>query len=334
MLSEIMRAHVKQEGKGRRVYTVGNIGKPFASAADSMEPGSIVVLEISSYQLEDSSHFRPRVSAVLNITPDHIDHHGSMKKYIAAKAKIFAGQKERDAFITNGVDKTCVKMIKNAAGRVFTFSSTPRHSVRVDVFYDGDELIFSNGCRLRPPKLLLGIHNIENAMAASLMAFAAGVKQSAVQAGFDTFNCIEHRIEYFAEFKGIKFYNDSKATNIDSTITALKALQSKNKIWLILGGRGKGSPYSDLIPFLNLYCKRAVLIGEDSPNIKAQLSDSFPVIEKYDLKNAVDYIFSGAKKGDIVLLSPACASFDQFKNFEERGAKFKEEILNYIKKHK
>ncbi len=334
MLSEIMNAHCLNEKKGQKVYTVGNIGKPFSSVADSIEEGSIIVIEVSSYQLEDSTYFKPYVSALLNITPDHEEHHGSLKKYIEAKGKIFKYQTASCAFITNGADCQCVNFIKKAKCKVLSFSSTPRHSVRVDAFYDGDEMIFADDYRIKPPKLILGIHNIENAMAASLMAFAAGVSQKDVQDGFDTFNCLEHRIEFFCEYKGIKCYNDSKATNIDSTLTALKALQSDNKIWIILGGRGKGAPYKPLLPYLNRFCKHAVLIGEDAPNIKQQLSGRFPATEKSDLQNAVEYIFSQAKKGDIVLLSPACASFDQFKDFEQRGEVFKQIVKDYVEKHK
>ena len=334
MLSEIMKAHAKEEGLGRKVYTVGNIGKPFSSVADKIEAGSIIVIEVSSYQLEDSSYFRPFSSSILNITPDHLEHHGGLKKYIEAKAKIFADQTARQSLIINGSDKHCLKLIERAKCKVFSFSSTPHHQVRIDVFYDGDEMIFADGYRIKPPKLLIGIHNVENAMAASLMAFAAGVSQSAVQEGFDTFNCVEHRIEYFADYKGIKCYNDSKATNVDSTVTALKALQSANRIWLILGGRDKGAPYKPLLPFLNNFCKHAVLIGEASPIIKQALSGRFPATEKGDLKSAVEFILSSAQEGDIMLLSPACASFDQFKDFEDRGKQFKQMVADYIKAHK
>ena len=166
------------------------------------------------------------------------------------------------------------------------------------------------------------------------MAFAGGVSQRAVQKGFDIFNCLEHRIEYFAEFNGVKCYNDSKATNIESTIPALKSFNGKNNIWLILGGRHKGSPYNPLLPYLQRYCKQAVLIGEASPIIKQDIGPYFPVVEKGNLTKAVEYIFSQAKSGDILLLSPACASFDQFTDFEDRGRKFKKIVLDYIKNKK
>ncbi|MDR0953390.1 MAG: UDP-N-acetylmuramoyl-L-alanine--D-glutamate ligase [Elusimicrobiota bacterium] len=327
MLSEVMRCHVKEEGKNRKVYTLGNVGRPFADVADTMQKGSIVVLEISSYQLEDSAYFRPYAAALLNITPDHLEHHGSLKKYIEAKARIFKDQKNTDAFIFNADDKLCVKLINKPKSRAFSFSLSPTHPVRVDVFYDGDEIIFADGYRIKPPKNLPGLHNIENAMAASLLAFVGGVSQKAIQKGFDAFGGIEHRIEYFAEHKGIKCYNDSKSTNVDSTIIALKALQSKNKIWLILGGLGKGAPYTPLTKYLEKHCKQLMLIGADAGQIKKELKDCVSMTDAGNIANAVDGVFAKAKAGDILLLSPACASFDQFKNFEERGKIFKEIVL-------
>ena len=334
MLGEILKEHVKEIKSKQKVYVAGNIGTPLTSYADKIEENSLIVLEVSSYQLEDSTYFKPFCSAILNITPDHLDHHGGIDNYIFAKSKIFKQQNKDDFFITNGGDSVCVGLLKKAKSRVLTFSSEVKHSVRVDVFYDGDELIFSSGAHLKPPKLLVGLHNIENAMAAALMAFAGGVSQKAVQKGFDIFNCLEHRIEYFAEFKGIKCYNDSKATNIESTIPALKSFSSANKIWLILGGRHKGSPYTPLLPYLQKYCKQAVLIGESSPIIKQDIGPYFPVVEKGNLKAAVEYIFSQAKRGDVLLLSPACSSFDQFTDFEDRGRKFKKIVLDYIKSKK
>ncbi len=331
MLSEIMKAHCTLERKGRKVYTVGNIGQPFSSVAAKVKSGGIVVMEVSSYQLEDSSYFKPFCGCILNITPDHLEHHGSLQKYIAAKEKIFTDQTSRDYFVTNGSDKHCVKMLKSCRAAKVCFSSKARHIVQVAAFFDGDEMIFANGAHIKPPKLLMGIHNIENAMCASLMAFAYGVSPKAVQKGFDTFNCLEHRIEYFAEHKGIKCYNDSKATNVDSTITALKALGGNKNIWVILGGRGKGAPYKPLLGYLNKFCKHAVLIGEDAPNIKNQLSGSFPMTEKGTLEKAARFIFKQAAKGDVMLLSPACASFDQFKDFEDRGVKFKALVQRLIK---
>ncbi len=334
MLGEILKEHVKELKTKQKVYVAGNIGTPLTSYADKIEENSFIVLEISSYQLEDSTYFKPFCAALLNITPDHLDHHGGIDNYILAKSKVFKQQSKEDFFVTNGGDTVCVSLIKKAKSNVLTFSSEVKHSVRVDVFYDGDELVFASGAHLKPPKLLVGIHNIENAMAASLMAFAGGVSQRAVQKGFDIFNCLEHRIEYFAEFKGVKCYNDSKATNIESTIPALKSFGGANNIWLILGGRHKGSPYTPMLPYLQKYCKQAVLIGESSPIIKQDIGHFFPVIEKGDLKHAVEYIFSQAKCGDILLLSPACSSFDQFTDFEDRGRKFKKIVLNYIKSKK
>ncbi|MDR1123525.1 MAG: UDP-N-acetylmuramoyl-L-alanine--D-glutamate ligase [Elusimicrobiota bacterium] len=333
LLARVLREHAKLEGKGRKVYALGNVGRPFAAAADKMPRGSLVVLEVSSYQLEDSTYFRPDVSAILNIAPDHLEHHGSMAAYAAAKCRVFREQGPRQAFVTNGDDSTCVKALKKAKCRVYTFATTPKHSVRADVFYDGDEFIFACGRRLRPPRNMAGMHNMENAMAAALMAFAAGVGVKAVQKGFDNFKGLEHRIEFFAEHKGVKCYNDSKGTNVDSTVIALKALQSGNKIWLILGGREKGFPYNPLFPLLRKHCKEAVLIGEGAVNIGRALEGVCKTAQKGDIKNAVHYIFANAAEGDIMLLSPACASFDQFAGYEDRGCKFKQAVMDYIAGH-
>ncbi|MDR0646246.1 MAG: UDP-N-acetylmuramoyl-L-alanine--D-glutamate ligase [Elusimicrobiota bacterium] len=333
MLAAIMRQYVKSEGKGRKVYMTGNVGKPLSEVADKIKAGSIIVVEVSSYQLEDSSYFRPDVSAVLNITPDHLEHHGSLKNYINAKSKIFKSQAGAQTFVTNGSDTICVRELKEAKCKVLTFSSSPKHSGRSDIFYDGDEMIFACGHRIRPPSALLGVHNVENAMAAALMSLAGGVPAVAIQRAFNKFNALEHRIEFFAEYKGIKCYNDSKSTNVDSTAIALKSLQSANKIWLILGGRDKGFPYNPLIPLLKKHCKEAVLIGEATQNIKRALNGHCRLADKGDIYNAVKYIFEKAAVGDILLLSPACASFDQFKNFEERGEKFKDAVYEYIRKN-
>ena len=163
-------------------------------------------------------------------------------------------------------------------------------------------------------------------MAASLVAFACGVHPSSVQKAMNKFKAIEHRIEYFAEKKGVKYYNDSKATNVDSTLIALKALPTDKKIWLILGGLDKGAPYAPLIPEIKKTCKHLVLIGSAAPKIAKELKKVCPMTDCKTLQEACKFIYKNAKKGDICLLSPACASFDQFKSFEERGKLFKQYI--------
>ncbi len=176
--------------------------------------------------------------------------------------------------------------------------------------------------------LLVPSPPLPNAMAAALMAFAAKVKPASVQKGFDKFKAIEHRIEPFANSRGIKFFNDSKSTNIDSTLTALKAFAGQN-LWLILGGQGKGAPYGPLAPHLKT-CREVVLIGQDAPIISKELRGAAPMINRLNIDGAVEYILAKAKAGDIVLLSPACASFDQFNNYEERGRHFKKAVLSRL----
>ena len=329
LLGEILDEHCQREGKGRQTYVSGNIGTPVSSVVQQLKPGDFLVIEVSSYQLEDSTYFRPKYACILNVTPDHLDHHGGMKNYIKAKAKVFKNQRETDVLVLNGADAACAQISGKAKGELLAFSTHPNHLLKTDVFFDGDEIIFSEGHQLRPPHLK-GIHNVENAMAAALMAFAAGVSPATVQAVFDRFHAMEHRIEQFAHHGGVVYVNDSKATNVDSTVTALKSFDKNRNIWLILGGRDKGASYAPLIPLLQERCKRILSIGEAMDKIDGELGSSFPVTRCWDLPRAVDYAFENAVRGDIVLLSPACASFDQFKDFEERGRALKQLVNTRI----
>ena len=279
------------------------------------------MIEVSSYQLEDSSYFRPHFACILNITPDHLEHHGGMKNYIKAKGKIFKNQHAADVLVVNGADAFCVELSAKAKSRVLAFSTQPKHLLKTNVFFDGDEMIFSEGPQLRPPHLK-GIHNVENAMAAALMALSAGVSEKIVQQAFDQFKAMEHRIEQFAYHHGVTYVNDSKATNLDSTVTALKSFDKCRNIWLILGGRDKGASYEVLRPYLDEYCKRILTIGEAMEKIERELP-GVEVTRCHTLDKAVQTAMDNAKSGDIVLLSPACASFDQFKSYEHRGRVFK-----------
>ena len=212
---------------------------------------------------------------------------------------------------------------------MLAFSTHPKHLLKTDVFFDGDELIFSEGHQIRPPHLK-GIHNVENAMAAALMALSAGVSATTIQTVFDKFEAMEHRIEQFAYHRGVVYVNDSKATNLDSTITALKSFEKTQNLWLILGGRDKGASYEVLLPYLKDYCKRVLIIGEAMDKIERELHGAFPLMRCGTLEKAVETAMSGAAKGDVVLLSPACSSFDQFKDFEQRGKIFKRLVDAHI----
>lgn len=324
LLGEILDEHCRQSGSGARVFVCGNIGTPVSLIVPELKPGDNLVIEVSSYQLEDSTYFRPQYACLLNVTPDHLDHHGGLKNYIKAKMRIFKNQREKDVLVLNGADTACAQAAQKAPSEVFAFSTHPKHLLKTDVFFDGDEMIFSAGHQLRPPHLK-GIHNVENAMAAALMALEAGVPAATVQSVFDRFTAMEHRIEQFAYHRGVTYVNDSKATNVDSTVTALKSFPAAKHIWLILGGRDKGFPYTELLPYLKTRCKQVLTIGEAMDKIEKDLA-GFPLTRCFDLKRAAEYAFANAQKGDVVLLSPACSSFDQFKSFEHRGQVFKQLI--------
>ncbi len=323
LLGEIMKTAFAREQRANRVWVCGNIGNPVSACVDLVKPGDALVIEVSSYQLEDSTYFHPHVAGLLNVTPDHLDHHGSMKNYINAKAKMFQWQGGEDVAVLNAADALCAQLAERLQGRIEAFSAQPKHWLKTDVFYDGDELIFSKGYRMHPPKLI-GIHNVENAMAAALMALAAGANAPDVETVFERFESMEHRIETVAQVRGVTYINDSKATNLDSTITALKSFDKKPLIWLILGGRDKGASYEVLLPYLKAHCKCVLSIGESMDKIERELKGEFPITRCDTLEKAVAYAAQHAAAGEIVLLSPACASFDQFKSFEHRGNVFKE----------
>ncbi len=331
LLGEILKEHcAAMRCPSRHAFVAGNIGLPVSSIAEAVKPGDFLVIEVSSYQLEDSTYFRPKVACLLNITPDHLDHHNGMLGYIRAKARLFKNQLAKDVAILNGGDAFCAAMARDIKSHVLAFSAVVGHEIKTDVFYDGDEIIFSTGYHLRPPKLK-GIHNVENAMAAALAAFAVGVLPQTIQQVFNRFAPMEHRIEPFAEHEGVIYVNDSKATNLDSTMIALKSFDKEPHIWLILGGRDKGASYEVLLPYLKSYCKQVLSIGECMDKIEKELKGEFPIHRCGTLAAAVDYAIAHAQKGDVVLLSPACASFDQFKDYEHRGRTFKELVLKRLK---
>ena len=322
LLGEILKQKNKRENKDSNVWVCGNIGNPVSDCISKVKTGDDLVIEVSSYQLEDSSFFRPHIAGLLNITPDHLDHHGGMKNYIAAKERLFKDQQPEDVAVLNGADATCAQLAEKIKSEVWVFTAQPKHWLKTDVFFDGDALVFSEGFQIHPPKLI-GIHNVENAMAAALMAFAAGAKEEDVAKSFDTFKAITHRIETVATIKGVTYINDSKATNLDSTIIALKSFEKNKNIWLILGGRDKGASYEILLPYLKDHCKQVLSIGESMDKIERELHGAFPITRCTTLRRALTTAAEQAQPGDVVLLSPACASFDQFSSFEERGELFK-----------
>lgn len=326
LLGEIMRM------TGGKVRVCGNIGTPVSQIADKAGKNDCIVMEISSYQLEDSSYFHPRISGILNITPDHIDHHRSMENYIKAKTKIFTDQEPGDYCIFNHADAFCLEMSKNCPSGKLFFSSSSTWKGLNAAFENGKILVNFKSVKksIAPPKLP-GTHNIENAMAAALMALAAGAKFCDVEAAFAGFKGVEHRIEEAGTIKEIRFINDSKATNVDSTLIALKALGRTRNIWLILGGLDKGSSYAPLAPFIRNYVKAVLTIGSAAHKIEKELKGTSAIMSSKTLKKAVETAYKKASRGDVILLSPACASFDQFSDFEDRGRQFKQ-IVSSLKK--
>ncbi|HOX21975.1 MAG TPA: UDP-N-acetylmuramoyl-L-alanine--D-glutamate ligase [Elusimicrobiales bacterium] len=311
---------------GCGVWLAGNVGKPLAAMVKDIKEGDMVALEVSSYQLEDSSGFSPDFASLLNITPDHIDHHGGMEQYLAAKKKIFSGQHPDAYCVFNAGDALSVGLAANCPSKKLYFSSAAEPA-SAQARYGGGRLVFrfeKIDCALEPPSLP-GVHNLENAMCAGLMALAAGAAPDAVARAFKSFRGVEHRLEEAGVVSGVRCINDSKATNVDSTVIALRALRSgKKNIWLILGGQDKGVPYAPLVPLIKESVIKMLLIGEAAGKIEAELGAAAPCARVETIKNALDRCLLEAQPGDILLLSPACASFDQFRDFEHRGASFKE----------
>ncbi len=311
--------------RGRKALLGGNIGVPISASAPAAKASDVLIIEASSYQLEDSAHFEPRAAAILNITADHLDHHGSMAAYVAAKSKIFREQGPGDACVFNADDPLVYKLSRECPSRRLYFGVKAPH---VHAWEEGGKLRFrlpgwKKELALTPPKLP-GRHNIDNALAAGLLAFARGIKPAAVRKAYKAFKGVEHRLEDCGAVRGVRCVNDSKATNVDSTFVALKAFEPQGKrLLLILGGLHKGSPYTPLKPWIEKTVKGIFTIGAAARRVEEDLGGLAPIFPCGDLATAVDAALRVGQKGDVLLLSPACASFDQFKDFEDRGRQFK-----------
>ncbi len=311
---------------GKRAVVCGNIGTAISDVAPKAGRKDVLVVEASSYQLEDSVYFRPNAACILNITADHLDHHGSMQKYIDAKARVFRDQQRGDTCVFNAVDPLTYKLARRCQGRRLFFGHKGGHA---HAWVDDGKIVCrlpgqKKEVKLSPPKLP-GEHNLENAMAAALMALSRGVKPARIQKAFKSFKGVEHRLEEAGTFHGLRCVNDSKATNVDSTLVALKALEKDaSPIFLILGGQHKGSPYTPLRSLIERKVKAILTIGAAAGKVEEDLAGAAPIFPCGDLRTAVETAFKIGSKGETLLLSPACASFDQFENFEERGRLFKD----------
>jgi UDP-N-acetylmuramoylalanine--D-glutamate ligase len=308
--------------RGRRALLAGNIGTPASEVAPRAKAKDALILEVSSYQLEDSRSFHPRAAALLNITTDHVDHHGSMAAYIEAKAKVFREQREDDICVFNAEDPLVLKLSRRCRCRRLYFG---KKGAFIHAWAEGDRIKVKLPGRKETaftPPALPGVHNLENAMAAALLALGSGLKAEAVQKALTAFRGVPHRLEEAGTVRGIRCVNDSKATNVDSTMVALRTFKDKN-VLLILGGLHKGSPYKPLQPLVEAVVKGILTIGSAAAKVEEDLGGTVPIFPCGDLKTAFATALHIGASGDVLLLSPACASFDQFRDFEDRGDQFK-----------
>jgi UDP-N-acetylmuramoylalanine--D-glutamate ligase len=315
----------------RRAFVGGNLGTPLCELVLSGTEVDVVVLELSSFQLEGVERLQPRVAACLNVTPDHLDRYQGLEEYALAKARLFRNQQAADFAVANARDPRALGMAAASRAELHTIGFGPpeRRAIR-DPGEDGaGELVLvpavgSQERYLLRTRALRGRHNRENAMAAILCARLLGVPGPAVQRGLDEFPGLPHRLEVVRERGGVEWVNDSKATNVDSTAVGLAAFPAgRPSVVLIMGGRGKGAPYAPLRGLFPGRVKALLTVGEDAPAIERELADLAPTERAGTLAGAVVRAAVAAGPGDVVLLSPACASYDQFRDYEERGEAFR-----------
>ncbi len=318
------------EGAGLAVQVGGNIGTPLVSLVETATETGWTVAEVSSYQLETIDTFHPTVAVVLNVMPDHMDRYEHLMDYAAAKHRIFRNQGAGDVAILNADDEIVSSWAAGLAAHVVLFSTA--RELEEGLFLRGQEIISrSNGAERvlarRDEMQLRGLHNVQNVMAALAAGLACGAQPEAMRETIIHFKPVEHRLERVAEINGVEFYNDSKATNVDATVKALEAFaDAPGKVVLILGGRGKHAPYAPIAPLIARKGRALVLIGEDADRIERELKTYAAVVRATDMHDAVRRAAALAQAGDIVLLAPACASWDMFDNFEHRGRVFKEAV--------
>ena len=309
---------------GFRTVLAGNIGTPLIACVEAMRDDTVTVVELSSFQLELIEQFRPDISVFLNLTPDHLDRHHTLQAYGAAKARIFENQTAQDAAVVNADDAASIPYAPSNP-QVFWFSRQRR--VEQGAFVKGEEIVFrrdglEESVLHKADVPLAGAHNLENVLAAVTATRLAGVEPAAIARGVRSFAGVEHRLEFVAEIGGVRYYNDSKATNVDATLKALDAFPGR--ILVILGGKDKGSDYAPLQRPLREKGVLALLIGAAAAKIESQIAGSVALDRAETLERAVEIAAHAARTGDVVLLAPACASFDQFQNYEHRGRVFKE----------
>jgi UDP-N-acetylmuramoylalanine--D-glutamate ligase len=313
----------------------GNIGTPLLSLAESSSEDGLTVAELSSFQLETIVDFRPTVAICLNVTPNHLDRYDTFQDYAAAKHRLFMNQTPEDVAILNADDEITKSWAPGLRAAVTFFSV--RNELDDGLFLRGNEIVCRYGgsekiLTTRREIFLRGLHNVENILAGLAAGLACGASPGSMRETIAEFKGVEHRIEFCGNIEGISFYNDSKATSVDAAAKALEALTSETgKTVVIMGGRGKNAPYFPLIPLVERSVRAIVVIGEDAQNIEDQLKAHAAIERAGTMADAVRLAYEAAKPGDSVLLAPACASFDMFSSFEERGKVFKEEVAELAK---
>lgn len=322
---------------GLKVQVGGNIGTPLISLVESSSDDGWTVVELSSFQLETIKSFHPAVAVVLNVTPNHMDRYESFTDYAAAKHRIFMNQTPSDVAVLNADDEVVSTWAQGLRARVVEFS-TQRELPEGLFLREGRELVSrtAEGEKIllrRDEMSLRGLHNVENVLAALSAGLACGASPDSMRRTISGFQPVEHRLEFVIEIDGVRFYNDSKATSVDASVKALEAFQDEaGKVVLILGGRGKKAPYAPLASLVRSNVRELILIGEDAQTIATELGEFAPSQRATDMRDAVNRSFAVAHAGDIVLLAPACASFDMFESFEHRGRVFKNEVQSLTSK--
>lgn len=318
-----LTAHILQFAKIPTLVG-GNIGTPLLARVEASSDSSVTVAEVSSFQLEAIEAFRPDIGMLLNLTPDHQDRHGSFEEYARAKQRLFENMLDRDFAVLNADDPQVARR-GPAHGQVFWFSRQKR--LVSGTFLRGDQILFrregNESALMRRSEIpLRGEHNLENVLAAATAAILAGAPTDSIEAAVHSFPGVEHRLEFAGEIGGVSFFNDSKATNVDAALKAVNAFDGG--LFVILGGKDKGAPYAPLRDPLREKAKLVLLIGAAAETIRGELEGAVEMQMAGTLERALKIAAGEAKPGDTVLLTPACASFDQYENFEQRGRQFKE----------
>jgi len=323
LLGEILRC------SGKKVFVGGNIGTPLIKYVDGSQKEDFVVAEISSFQLQWIKKFRPFIAVLLNITCDHINYHGSFEEYRRIKTKVFANQTKADFAILNATDPEQEDIDKIINAQVVKFSS--KRVLQKGIFIKKNSIILRMpGANEEQYPLriinLPGLHNVENVMAAVMAARLCGCSQENTITAVSAFHGLSHRIEFAGEKNSVKFYDDSKGTNVGSVVRALETFAQP--VILLLGGRDKDGDFESLKPLIASKTKKVILFGEARDRIESLIGKDKPVLKETKLRQAVESAYRSAMSGDVVLLSPGCASFDEFANYKERGNYFKDVVRN------